>query len=90
MDMTPQRWENTSAYLREVFGAQDEQLQTLRLNRLEAACLPSNTASTRVLTKAGFRLEGRARRYLKIDGCWQDHDLYALLHDDPRPGPAGA
>ncbi len=63
---------------------------TLRLNRLEAACLPSNTASTRVLTKAGFRLEGRARRYLKIDGCWQDHDLYALLHDDPRPGPAGA
>jgi ribosomal-protein-alanine N-acetyltransferase len=61
---------------------------TLRLNRLEAACLPSNAASARVLIKAGFMLEGRARRYLKIDGCWQDHDLYALLHDDPRPVPA--
>jgi [ribosomal protein S5]-alanine N-acetyltransferase len=63
---------------------------TLRLNRLEAACLPGNIASARVLAKAGFRLEGRARQYLKIDGRWQDHDLYALLHDDPRPEPAGA
>lgn len=62
---------------------------TLRLNRIEAACLPSNAASARVLAKVGFRLEGRARRYLKIDGRWQDHDLYALLHDDPRPVPAG-
>lgn len=60
----------------------------LRLNRLEAACLPGNAASARVLAKAGFTLEGRARRYLKIDGRWQDHDLYALLHDDPRPEPA--
>jgi ribosomal-protein-alanine N-acetyltransferase len=61
---------------------------TLRLNRLEAACLPSNAPSTRVLTKAGFALEGRARQYLKIDGRWQDHNLYALLHDDVRPQPA--
>jgi ribosomal-protein-alanine N-acetyltransferase len=60
----------------------------LRLNRLEAACLPTNAASSRVLVKAGFTLEGRARQYLKIDGRWQDHDLYALLHDDPRPEPA--
>jgi [ribosomal protein S5]-alanine N-acetyltransferase len=63
---------------------------TLRLNRLEAACLPGNVASSRVLTKAGFRLEGRARQFLKIDGRWQDHDLYGLLHDDPRPAPAEA
>jgi ribosomal-protein-alanine N-acetyltransferase len=61
---------------------------SLRLNRLEAACLPSNAASARVLEKAGFRREGRARQYLKIDGRWQDHDLYAMLHDDPRPEPA--
>ena len=61
---------------------------SLRLNRLEAACLPDNAASARVLAKAGFTREGRARQYLKIDGKWQDHDLYALLPDDPRPGPA--
>ena len=57
---------------------------TLGLHRLEAACLPHNTASTRVLEKSGFRREGTARRYLKINDVWQDHDLYALMHDDAR------
>jgi ribosomal-protein-alanine N-acetyltransferase len=57
---------------------------TLGLNRLEAACLPSNVPSQRVLEKVGFTREGRARRYLKINGQWQDHDLFALLHNDPR------
>jgi len=56
----------------------------LRLHRLDAACLPSNGPSKRVLEKAGFKKEGLARRYLKINGQWQDHDLFALLHDDPR------
>lgn len=54
----------------------------LRLHRLEAACLPHNLASIRVLEKAGFRSEGLARRYLKIDGRWQDHVLFALIEDD--------
>jgi ribosomal-protein-alanine N-acetyltransferase len=57
---------------------------TLGLHRLEAACLPHNLPSARVLEKSGFRREGTARRYLKINDVWQDHDLYALLHDDPR------
>src|SRR5262245_36794005 len=57
---------------------------TLGLHRLEAACLPHNLPSTRVLEKVGFKREGMARRYLKINGVWQDHDLFALLHDDVR------
>jgi ribosomal-protein-alanine N-acetyltransferase len=57
---------------------------TLGLHRLEAACLPHNAASARVLEKAGFTREGLARRYLRIDGIWQDHDLYALVQDDVR------
>ena len=57
---------------------------TLGLHRLEAACLPHNLPSTRVLEKAGFKREGMARRYLKINGVWQDHDLFALLQDDAR------
>ena len=57
---------------------------TLGLHRLEAACLPHNLPSTRVLEKAGFKREGVARRYLKINGVWQDHDLFALLQDDAR------
>ncbi|MCX5512368.1 30S ribosomal protein S5 alanine N-acetyltransferase [Kaistia algarum] len=58
---------------------------TLRLHRLEAACLPHNAASIRLLEKAGFTREGYARRYLCIDGRWQDHLLFAIVADDPRP-----
>ncbi|HJZ31881.1 MAG TPA: GNAT family protein [Hyphomicrobiaceae bacterium] len=58
--------------------------EVLGLHRLEAACLPHNVASARVLAKVGFEREGRARRYLKINGVWQDHDVYALLQDDGR------
>jgi ribosomal-protein-alanine N-acetyltransferase len=57
---------------------------SLELHRLEAACLPSNTASIKLLEKTGFRREGLARRYLRINGIWQDHLLYALLDTDPR------
>jgi ribosomal-protein-alanine N-acetyltransferase len=57
--------------------------QDLGLRRIEAACLPTNNASIRLLEKAGFIREGYARRYLCIAGAWQDHVLYARLKDDP-------
>src|SRR5215212_6804230 len=50
-----------------------------RQPRLEAACIPSNIASVRLLEKTGFTREGFAREYLCINGLWQDHLLYALL-----------
>jgi ribosomal-protein-alanine N-acetyltransferase len=53
----------------------------LRLHRLEAACLPRNEASKCVLAKAGFREEGFAPKYLKINGRWEDHLLFALLEE---------
>ncbi len=56
---------------------------TLRLHRLEAACIPTNAASVRLLEKTGFQREGYAREYLCINGVWQDHLLYARLKDDP-------
>ena len=56
-------------------------------HRIEAACLPTNTASRRVLTKAGFTAEGTARKYLKINGDWQDHLLFAIIDGDPIPPP---
>ena len=55
---------------------------SLELHRLEAACLPTNAASIRLLEKTGFKREGLARRYLRINGIWQDHLLYALLDSD--------
>jgi [ribosomal protein S5]-alanine N-acetyltransferase len=56
----------------------------LRLHRLEAACIPTNVASIRLLEKTGFVREGVARQYLCINGLWQDHLLFALLSADAR------
>jgi ribosomal-protein-alanine N-acetyltransferase len=56
---------------------------TLRLHRIEAACIPANTASIRLLEKTGFAREGYAREYLCINGVWQDHLLYAQVREDP-------
>lgn len=60
--------------------------ETLKLHRIEAACIPANSRSIRVLEKAGFRREGLLRSYLRINGSWQDHYLYALIEDDRRRG----
>jgi ribosomal-protein-alanine N-acetyltransferase len=54
----------------------------LRLHRLEAACLPHNEPSKAVLAKVGFHEEGLARQYLRINGQWADHLLFALLRAD--------
>jgi ribosomal-protein-alanine N-acetyltransferase len=56
--------------------------ETLHLHRLEAATMPNNVASIRVLERNGFRREGYARRLLKINGVWEDHVLHALLSEE--------
>lgn len=60
----------------------------LNLHRLEAACIPVNTPSIKLLENAGFRREGYARNYLLINGAWQDHLLFACLAED-HAAPAG-
>lgn len=52
----------------------------LQLHRIEAACIPDNERSIRVLEKAGFQREGYAREYLKINGAWRDHIMFSLLN----------
>lgn len=59
--------------------------EELKLHRLQAACLPENERSKAVLRKCGFREEGYARGYLRINGVWRDHLVFAILRDDPRP-----
>ncbi len=56
----------------------------LKLHRIEAACIPANIASIRLLDKTGFVREGYAREYLCINGSWQDHLLYARIKDAAR------
>jgi ribosomal-protein-alanine N-acetyltransferase len=58
----------------------------LNLHRLEAACLPENEPSRRLLLRAGYELEGRASAYLKINGDWRDHLLFGRLVDTARRG----
>jgi ribosomal-protein-alanine N-acetyltransferase len=70
-----------SAAVRAVLGFA---FDSLNLNRIEAACLPNNGASIGLLEKVGFTREGYARKYLCIDGRWQDHLLYGIVRDDPR------
>lgn len=54
----------------------------LRLHRLEANIMPRNLPSRRVVSKLGFVEEGLARKYLKINGVWEDHLHYVLLNPD--------
>ncbi len=51
----------------------------LGLHRVQANVIPTNTASIRVAEKAGFRMEGLGRNYLRIAGEWRDHVFYAKL-----------
>jgi len=55
----------------------------LRLHRIEANVMPRNGASLKVLEKLGFQKEGLARKYLKINGVWEDHVHMTLLNEDP-------
>jgi [ribosomal protein S5]-alanine N-acetyltransferase len=58
---------------------------TLRLHRIEAACIPENVASASLLERNGFQREGFARAYLCINGDWRDHYLFGLLESDAAP-----
>ncbi|MBE9552170.1 MAG: GNAT family N-acetyltransferase [Proteobacteria bacterium] len=62
----------------------DYSFNSLKLHRVEAACLPSNEASRGLLLKCGFREEGLAREHLKINGRWCDHVTFGILQGDPR------
>ncbi len=48
----------------------------LRLQRVEASCMPSNAASKAVLRHCGFEEEGFAKAYLQINGKREDHILW--------------
>jgi ribosomal-protein-alanine N-acetyltransferase len=55
---------------------------TAGLHRLQAAVMPRNVGSLRVLAKNGFREEGLALRYLQIAGKWEDHRIFARTVED--------
>ncbi|NIR35058.1 MAG: GNAT family N-acetyltransferase [Actinobacteria bacterium] len=56
--------------------------EELHLHRIQAAVVPRNTASRRVVEKLEFREEGTAQRYLEINGVWEDHIRYAMTAEE--------
>ncbi|MGE5705023.1 MAG: GNAT family N-acetyltransferase [Clostridia bacterium] len=52
------------------------------MHRVQAAVMPHNMQSIRVMEKNGFRCEGESRRYLRINGNWEDHKIFALTAED--------
>ena len=56
--------------------------EDLKLHRVNAACVPHNSRSMNLIRRAGFTEEGFARKYLEINGEWQDHVLFGLLRED--------
>lgn len=52
----------------------------LNLHRIEANIMPRNKASLKVVEKLGFKHEGVAHDYLRINGKWEDHIHMVLLN----------
>ena len=50
------------------------------LHRIMANFIPGNTRSEKLLNTLGFEKEGYAKKYLLINGEWQDHILTSLTN----------
>lgn len=53
----------------------------LKLHRIEAGVMLNNIGSMRVLEKAGFHREGIEQKGVKINGQWEDHQIFAIISD---------
>jgi len=56
------------------------------LRRIYAVPYVTSAASTRILEKAGYRLEGRMRQSVVKDGQVLDQFMYSIIRDDASAG----
>jgi [ribosomal protein S5]-alanine N-acetyltransferase len=83
------RWNGQGIARRAIGAAVHRGFTELELHRVEAGTLLDNLRSQKVLLRNQFRLYGIARRYLRIDGRWQDHALFQRTVDQlPDDEPA--
>ncbi|WP_026571160.1 MULTISPECIES: GNAT family N-acetyltransferase [Sediminibacillus] len=62
--------------------AVDFAFNELKLHRIDAGVMLSNLGSMRVLEKAGFHKEGIEQKGVKINGQWEDHQIFAIISDN--------
>ncbi len=75
--------EINKGYTTEALGAGiDFVFKKLKLHRIEANIIPGNIPSFRVVEKLGFLNEGISKKYLRINGIWQDHVHMVLLNEN--------
>ncbi|HBC31708.1 MAG TPA: 30S ribosomal protein S5 alanine N-acetyltransferase [Clostridiales bacterium] len=55
------------------------------LHRIEVNILPRNVRSLEIMKKLNFEQEGYSKRYLEINGKWEDHVHYAIYKDALTP-----
>jgi ribosomal-protein-alanine N-acetyltransferase len=76
------REHNGKGYMTEAVQlAVDFAFNHLKLHRIEAGVMPHNKGSIRVLEKSGFQKEGIARKNVKINGKWEDHQILAIINE---------
>ena len=56
--------------------------EELTMHRVEIAIVPRNQRSRRVVEKLALRSEGVALRFLEINGCWEDHERFAITAEE--------
>ena len=44
-----------------------------KLHRVEANIVPRNQKSIKLISGLGFEEEGYSKKYLKLNGAWEDH-----------------
>jgi len=60
----------------------DYVFQELNLHRIIANHMPENSRSEALLKRLGFEREGYAKKFLQINGVWEDHVLNSLLNQN--------
>lgn len=68
-----------------VAKAIDYMFEKQKLHRIMANYMPSNERSARLLHQLGFVVEGCAKKYLLINGQWEDHILASLTNESWVP-----
>lgn len=60
----------------------DHAFSSLKLNRIEAKVDPENVNSIKLLQKLNFTFEGTLRQYEKVEGKFNDLNIYSKLISD--------